>query len=116
MKFLIDEDSPYVLLEILKKYGYEPVHVRDVLRGATDEEIVNYAYSHQQIILTKDLGFANKVMKNKGHGLVLIRLPYYFTVEKISKIFEEFLANLDIKELPKSIIVLELGKYRIKKL
>ena len=50
MKFLIDADSPYSLVDVLGKHGHEAVHVRDL--------------------------FTN----NKGLGLILMRLPYYFKV------------------------------------
>jgi len=43
-------------------------------------------------------------------------LPYYFTVDKINKIFDEFLQEISVKKLVNSITVLELGRYRTKKL
>ncbi|MEM2088311.1 MAG: hypothetical protein QXF52_06515 [Thermoproteota archaeon] len=55
-------------------------------------------------------------MRKKGFGLLLVRLPYYFTASKIKKVFNEFLKEIDAKELVNSITVLELGRYRIKKL
>ena len=116
MKFLIDADSPHSLREIFDKHGYKAVHVRHVLGSATDEEIYNYAQENNYVVVTRDLGFAVTFLKNKGVGLILIRLPYYFTVDKINKVFDEFLNEADIKELVNSIAVVELGRYRTKKL
>ncbi len=116
MKFLIDADSPYSLIGIFNKYGHKSVHVRDALGSAKDDEIFEYANKNGYTIVTRDLGFAEIFLKNKGFGLILIRLPYYFKVEKINKVFDQFLKEVDIKELVKSITVVELGRYRIKKL
>ncbi len=116
MKFLIDADSPYSLIDIFKKHNYGAVHVRDLFPSASDEEIFEYANKNQYIIVTRDLGFADIFIKNKGFGLILMRLPYYFKTEKTNKIFSEFLDEIDVKSLVNCIIVLELGRYRRKKL
>lgn len=115
MKFLIDADSPLSLTLIIRKHGHEAAHVKNIFRAATDEEIFAYANKHDCIIVTRDLGFANMFIKNKGYGLILIRLPYYFKGDKISNVFDEFLNEINADELMKSIIVLELGSYRIRK-
>lgn len=116
MKFLIDADSPYSLVEIFNKYGHDATHVRRVLKFASDDEIFEYADKNQFVIITRDLGFAKMFMENKGLGLVLIRLPYYFTADKIVKVFDEFLKEVDVKNLISSITVIELGRYRIRKI
>lgn len=115
MKFLIDTDLPHFLISIFKKHNHIAVRVRDVLGSATDDEIFEYANKNQYIIVTRDLGFANDFIKNKGFGLLLIRLPYYFTVDKINRVFDEFLKEIDAEKLTSSITVIELGRYRIKK-
>ncbi|MBI2448806.1 DUF5615 family PIN-like protein [Candidatus Pacearchaeota archaeon] len=107
MKFLIDADSPYSFIEIFNKHGHEAVHVRNLFPSASDEEIFEYANKNQYIIVTRDLGFADMFIKNKGFGLVLTRLPYYFKVDRISNIFNEFMDKVDVKELVNAIIVLE---------
>jgi len=116
MKFLIDADSPYSLIGVFERYTLKAIHVRDVLKYATDEEIYVYAQKNKCIIVTKDIGFAEAFMNNKGFGLILIRLPYYFTADKINKVFDEFLKEANMNELSTAITVLELGRYRIKKL
>ena len=116
MKFLIDADSTHSLKGIFNKHGYEAVHVRHVLGSATDEEIYNYAQENNYVVVTRDLGFAETFLKNNGVGLILMRLPYYFTVDKINKVFDEFLKEINSKEVINSIVVVELGRYRTKKL
>ena len=116
MKFLIDADSPHSLIEIFNKYGHKAVHVRRVLGSAADEEVYNYAQDNDYVVVTRDLGFAEMFLKNKGIGLILMRLPYYFTVDKINKVFDEFIREFDVKEMAEFIVVVELGRYRTKKL
>lgn len=116
MKFLIDADLPYSLIETFKHHGQYAVHVSDILRFAADDEIFEYANKDNYIVVTRDLGFADMFIKRKGFGLLLIRLPYYFTVDKINKVLNKFLEEIDIKSLVNSIVVIELGRYRIKKI
>ncbi|MBI3035319.1 DUF5615 family PIN-like protein [Candidatus Woesearchaeota archaeon] len=116
MKFLIDADSPYSLIGTFNKRGYEAAHVRKVLGSAEDDEIFEYAQKNGYVVVTRDLGFAEIFLKNKGIGLILMRLPYYFKVDKINKVFDEFLKEINVTEIVNSIMVVELGRYRTKKL
>lgn len=117
MKFLIDADLPYSLKKIFKKHKHDVLDVRDsYLSSATDENIFRYAKDNKYVIVTRDLGFAEMLTKKKGLGLILIRLPFYFTVDKINKVVDEFLKVVDIKNLVNTITVIELGRYRIRKL
>jgi len=46
MQFLVDEDLPRAVDNLLKQHGHEAVDVRDIgLRGAKDAEIARYAHS-----------------------------------------------------------------------
>ena len=71
MKFIIDADSPHSLIEIFNKHSHNAVHVRVILGSATDDEIFEYANKNKLIIVTRDLGFAETFIENKGYGLVL---------------------------------------------
>lgn len=116
MKFLTDADSPHSLIWLFSRHNHEAVHVRDALGSATDERIFEYANKNMQVIVTRDLGFAEKFIESKGFGLILVRLPYYFTVDRINRVFEEFLNDMDPDKAAHHITVLELGRYRTKKL
>ena len=116
MKFIVDADLPYSLIEVFKHNNHDVKHVSDVMKFALDDEILNYANKNSYIIVTRDLGFAEAFLKNKGYGLILVRLPYYFKAEKVCNVFNEFLREIDAKILINSITVVELGKYRIKKI
>ncbi len=116
MKFLIDADSPYSLIETFNKHGHKAAHVRIVLGSAEDDEIFKYAQKNGYVVVTRDLRFAEIFLKNKVGGLILTRLPYYFTVDKINKVFNDFLKEANVKEFADCIVVVELGRYRTKKI
>lgn len=119
MKFFLDENLPLSLEESIKKLGFEVKHARTVgLNGATDKTIANYAKKKESILITKDLEFGNLIIypKNSHYGLIILRLSHNLTTEKITKILKEFLTKIDIQKLVNSIIILELGSYRIRKL
>ena len=116
MKFPIDADLPRSLTDIFKKGNNQAVHASEVLVHATDDEIFEYANRNQYIIVTRDLGFAEMFMKRRGFGLVVVRLPYYFTAYKTRTACQQFLGEMDAEALDGSITVIELGRYRTRKL
>ena len=117
MKFFLDACMPYSSKEVFERFA-EVGHARDAgLAKAVDKEIIEYASRHKAIIVSKDLEFANIIFYpiNLHCGVILLRLPSYFTARQINSILEEFLNSVDIKELINSITIVEAGRYRIRK-
>ncbi len=88
-QFLIDEDLPRSSAELLRKLGYDAVHVREVgLRGASDDEVFVHAQKEKRIIVTRDLGFSSFLDYPLGthEGIVVFRLPHFFTAVQINKV------------------------------
>ena len=47
MRFLVDEDLPRSVSNLLRQHGHEAVDVRDIgLRGASDKEVAAYALNN----------------------------------------------------------------------
>ncbi|MFQ6063824.1 MAG: DUF5615 family PIN-like protein [Methanosarcinales archaeon] len=69
------------------------------------------------IIVTKDLEFANVLLYplNSHSGVIVLRLPFYFTAKQINKVLREFLTSLDVKELENAVTIVELGRYRMRR-
>jgi predicted nuclease of predicted toxin-antitoxin system len=119
MRFLLDANVPYSSLKIFEELNLKVIHVTDVgLSGASDTEILYYAVKRRSIIITKDLDFGTLTVFSKlpTYGVVILRLPFSFRAEEINATLKNFLETVDIKKLHKSITVLELGKYRIRKI
>lgn len=55
--FLIDECVPRAVHEAVSRAGYQIALVRDLLPGAIDEDILKFAQSHEQVVLTEDRRF-----------------------------------------------------------
>jgi len=78
--------------------------------------IISFTSAGQVILELGKTGCIDDFLKKKGLGLILIRLPYHFTADRIGNVFNKFLKEVDNRELTRSITVLELGRYRIRKL
>jgi len=116
MKFPIDADLPKSLKKTFEKHGLSAIDVRDVLGPAKDDEVFDYANKNKLVLVTRDLGFGEMYTVKGGYGLILVRLPYHFTAEKINKVFNTFLKDVKAEELKNAIVVIERERYRIRKL
>lgn len=108
---------PYSTLKIFKELNLEAQHAKDVgLEKASDKEIIDYTITHKYVLITKDLEFGNTSIFPTKHqqGLIIVRLPFYFKSAKIAELLKEFLRSIVIKDLEKKLVILELGKYRIR--
>ena len=117
MRFLLDENIPFSVLDIITNSGFEAEHVRNIgMQGSGDKQVAEYAKKQKAVLITKDLEFGNLLIypKNSHYGLLILKLPYTFSAKQISKVLKEFLTKIDIKELVNSITILEIGKYRIR--
>lgn len=117
MNFFIDANLPYSSKEVFKTIG-RTSHAKDEgLQNASDEKIFNFALKEKAILITRDLEFANPYLfpRDLYHGLIIIRVPFYFTAKQINKTLTEFISHTKIEELKNTICVVEPGKIRIRK-
>ena len=119
MRFLVDEDLPRAVDDLLKRYGHEAVDVRDIgLRGAKDIEIADYAQKQKLCMLSGDLGFCDirKYPPSKYDGLVVIRIPRGVTVSFIVRLLESFLKRDKlVSQLAGKLAILEAGHGRFRR-
>lgn len=117
MKFLVDANMPYSSKLLLEELGLAAVHVREVgLMSASDQAIFNYAQKGKQIIITRDLDFANAVRFKPGenYGIIVMRISYLMTAFQINKILKNFIDKVNLNKLKKSLTILEMGRYRLR--
>ncbi len=115
MKFFLDENLPLSALDVIQKLGFKAEHVKTVgLQGSSDKIIAEYAKKQQAILITKDLEFGSLTLypKNSHYGVIVIRLPHYFTARQIIDSIENFLTKVKPETLAHTITVLEVGRYR----
>ena len=117
MRFFLDENIPYSSMHVFKRFG-QTSHVRDVgLVSAPDREIIEYASRHKAILVTKDIEFGNLLLYPMGShsGVIVLRLPFYFTAEQINGVLSEFLSSVEAKKLVDAVTIVELGRYRMRR-
>lgn len=78
MHFLIDENLPFDFVVLAKQFKHEALWVRTISPGEPDSEIVKRLCISKEILVTRDIGFANHVFRliAKGEslsGVILIR-------------------------------------------
>ncbi len=119
MRFFLDSNMPYSILDLFKELNLEAIRSRDLgLARADDEEIVKYAIKNKYVLITKDLEFANRKRFpiNSTQGIIILRLPFFFKANQVKKVLKDTLISMNIKELERSITIIKLGRYRIRKI
>ena len=119
MKFFLDENLPLSLSEVFTESGFETEHAKTSgLRGATDKEIAKYALKQKKILVTKDLEFGSLLLYPQGshYGLIVIRVPFNFKTDQIKRVVKNFISKTHAADLINTITIVEVGKYRSRKL
>jgi predicted nuclease of predicted toxin-antitoxin system len=88
MRFLVDECTGPTVARWLRDQSHEVFSVYEEARGATDEDILDKAYSENWILITNDKDFGEKVYRDKRphHGIIFLRLQDERAVSKIGAI------------------------------
>ncbi len=119
MKFFLDENIPLSTINIFVKLNFEVEHCRNSkLVGSPDSRIAEYAKKQKAILVTRDLEFGSLLIypRDSHYGLLILRLPNNFTAKKINDALERLLRNIKVEDLINSITVLEIGRFRVRKL
>jgi hypothetical protein len=115
VRYLIDENLPIDLVEFAQHQGVEAVWVRHALPAAKDSVILERLHELGEVLVTRDIGFANLVFRRMitGYplaGAVLIR------EERMYAIREAWQRYLALKPPSKSLVVVTSKGARIRTL
>ena len=115
--FLLDESLSPLLVDKIKKLGYNIKAVRDTaLKGAEDIKIVKWAIKNKAVIITGDLDFGELWYWNYyGEvGVIVLRIKSY-DLESQYKVIK-FLHDNNVlrKDIRNSLIVSTSNRYRIR--
>lgn len=117
LKFLLDADMPRSSAEVIRRIGYEVEDVRDIgMRAAKDKEIIEYALKNNRIIVTRDTDFGEVLRYPEHPGAIIFRLPYAFTSKEINERLEEFFKSVNEEEIRETITIVELSRFRRRRL
>lgn len=117
MKFILDANIPYSAKNIFLEPD-EAIHVRDIgLAHVADGEILQRAFKEGAILVSRDLELGNIIVHPPAShaGVIILRIPPYFTAPNINHVLEAFFASIDMQLLKKAITIVEPGQYRIRK-
>jgi predicted nuclease of predicted toxin-antitoxin system len=118
MRFLADMGVSQQVVEWLRTNGHDAIHLRDErLQRLPDGEIFKKAASEQRLVLTFDLDFGEILAASAGQivSVILFRLRNTRTDFVIRRL-EDVLTNASAKLADGAIIVVEDGRYRVRKL
>ncbi len=84
MKFVADENIDLPIIERLKNENHQVLSVYEMMRGLSDEEVLNIANNENAILLTIDKDFGELVFRRGmiSGGVILIRLAGLTNNEK----------------------------------
>lgn len=117
-RFLVDEDMARSTTAALRDAGHSADDVRDVgLRGYSDPDVFAYAQAHQLILVTADKGFANTLTYPLGKhaGIVVVRVPDDLPTRIANHELLRTLEELDGEDLTGVLVIVELGRARIRR-
>ena len=112
MRFLADENLEYPVITILRDNNLDIVAVRDIMKGATDFEIIEYTFNNKLLIINSDKDFGELTfrLQRPNCGIILLRHSETDISEK-AKILLKAIKTLDDKAYNKFIVV---DKFRIR--
>lgn len=117
LRFLLDADMPRSSARVLRDHGFGVEDVRDIgMEDAKDIEVMKHSREQKMIIITRDKKFGNPQKYPKHPGVVILRLPHTYTSSKINERLDKFLATVSVEKLPNAITIVELSRYRRRKI
>ncbi len=116
MRFIIDEDLPSSINNLIKKYNYESINIRDTsLKGKKDFEIAAYAQKEKLCIVTGDFDFSDirNYNPSKYFGIIVLSIPGNVSALFIYNLFENFIKQPNIaSKIPGNLAIVEPGRIR----
>ncbi len=118
MKFLVDMPLSPALAAWLVQQGHDASHASQLgLDRASDASILRRAQEEQRVLVTVDLDYPRLLALTQAEspGLILFRGGNYSEVEAVDRLTRA-LETIPNEELPRSIVVIEKGRIRRRRL
>jgi predicted nuclease of predicted toxin-antitoxin system len=116
MRFLADENINDVIVGILRKNGYNVLHIAELAPSISDEEVIEIANHESALIITADKHFGELIF-NFGlpaYGVIFVRLRKLPFDEIANRISSVILGYSD--RLKNSFTVITHDSVRIRKM
>src|SRR5512135_2489606 len=113
MRFLVDENLPSELHELLTSSGHDSLYISTSrYRSSSDEALWALAVEDQRVIVTRDLDFPLRSQQRDIPGLVLIRVPDTYVAGQIATVMRAFMETMDLEHLLGRVTVVSPGRSR----
>ncbi|MBW7897562.1 hypothetical protein B188_23880 [Candidatus Brocadiaceae bacterium B188] len=109
IKFLLDENIPYALIDLLESRGFTVMHLKRIGKGGIrNGEVYEFAEKNKMWIITRDADFQNIKKFNTYNvaGIILIKLTLTKT-DYLLKSLKRFLDKYNDKLSEKRLIIVE---------
>jgi len=116
IKFLIDENVGYSVIEYLREKGFDTKSVRELFPSRDDIFIIEKAYKEKRIIITNDKDFGSLIFRSNqpAPAIILLRFKDESPGLKIKAI--KTILTLSEEKVLNHFIVASEGKIRIRPL
>ncbi|ETR69432.1 MAG: hypothetical protein OMM_09597 [Candidatus Magnetoglobus multicellularis str. Araruama] len=114
-RFLLDENMPFTLLELLRNRGYEADHLKKLEKvGIKNGEVYKVAEQQGSWILTRDSDFRSyhKFVMHNIRGVIVFALTDT-TTRNVLDVMKRFLKKHDDKLTSKHLIIIDDSKVKI---
>jgi len=115
IKFLLDENMPFALVEFIRNKGYEAEHLKKLGKGGIKNgEVYKVAEEKDAWILTRDSDFKSyhKFVTHPIKGIIVLTLSDTRT-QNLLNVVGQFLETQNDKLSSKRLIIIEEGEIKI---
>lgn len=115
VKFLLDENIPFAMIEFLQNKGYETKHLKKIEKGGIKNgEVYEIAEKDNSWIITRDADFKNyrKFLDYDIKGIIFFAVNDTRTPH-ILELMNKFLKMYSEKLLSKNLIIIEDNEIKI---
>lgn len=108
LEFLFDENISLIVKDHFSRKGYNCEAVKEIMFGAPDSRIAEYALKNNKVIITLDKDFG-LIFSNMGASVILLRLKNALPERIISQLESFFSEKVELgeKDLPKLFVITE---------
>lgn len=116
MRFLADESCDAAVVRAVHEAGHDVTPVRDTMRGANDQSVLDAALRQQRVVLTEDKDFGELVFARSAPALGVLLLRYPAAArDRVAQRVVDFVAVRGA-ELVGSFVVIGPSRTRVRRL
>jgi predicted nuclease of predicted toxin-antitoxin system len=116
MRFLADENVSHLVIERLRRRGFEVLSIGETQSGAADEKVLESANAEDCILVTEDRDFGELVIRQRFgvRGMILLELDRLSPAGEADAVVE--VVSLHGDKLLGNLLVIEPGRIRVRPL